>query len=148
MSLRLFLSRSRKKCLVVCSVCTIASYWQSVKGGLFQFGLPFKVPCLLAFGSSAQQFTRLWLPHWCLFMYPALLCTLGCSHSGGAHKDGVLLGSHLLPQNYAFIPNACSPTNPQCARLYLTSDLPRHVWLLFVVAFWSSWCSTSLWCSQ
>ena len=124
------LSRSRGKCLNVCSVCTITSYWQSVKGSLFHFVLPSEGslpfwPLDLLIGSSLD-----WLPHWCTFTCPLLLCTLRRSHGGGTHKDEVFVGSHLLPQNCAFVPNACSPPNPHCARLGLASGLPWHVWPL------------------
>lgn len=67
----------------------------------------------------------------------SFLCTLRCSHSGGAHRANDLLGSSFLPQNYAFIPNACSPPNPHCARLSFSSDLPQCAWPLTSNRSWT-----------
>lgn len=143
MSVHPSLSRSRGKCLHVCSVCTITSYWQSVKGSLFHFGLPSESslpfwPSDLVLGSSLD-----WLPQRCLFTCPLLQCTVRCSHGGGDRKDEVFVGAHLLPQNYTSIPSARSLPNPHCARLGgLTSDLPQHVWPLASNRSWSPSCSS------
>lgn len=105
------------------------------RGGCSFFLVFQMLLALLAFGSSLWQALAATLVR--VFALPLFLCTLRCSHSGGTHKAKDLLGSSFLPQNYAFIPNACSPPDPQCARLSFSSDLPQYAWPLTSNRSWT-----------